>query len=58
MKKNKWRFVFVIKGRSTYGVEDIDEFDTVSEARKMLIEYRIAMPTFSLTIVKRRELNL
>lgn len=57
MRKNKWKYVFVIKGRSSYGVEDIDQFDSLSEARKMIKEYRMAMPTFSLTIIKRKELN-
>jgi hypothetical protein len=56
-KKNKWKKVYVIKGKSSYGTEDIDEFETRVEARKMLVEYRLAMPTFSLQIVERRVLN-
>lgn len=56
-KQNKWKQVFVIKGKSSYGTEDIDEFDTMSEARKMIKEYRLAMPTFSLQIIKRKVLN-
>ena len=58
MKVNKWKYVFVIKGSSRYGKEDIDSFDTFQEARKMLVEYRMAMPDFSLTIIKRKELNV
>ena len=56
-KQNKYSYVFVIKGWSSYGVEDIDEFETYSEALRMLKEYRLAMPTFSLKIIKRRVLN-
>ncbi len=57
MKTNKWKMIYVIKGVSVYGTEDIDEFDSFLEARKMLNEYRLGMPTFSLSIVKRRILN-
>ena len=57
MRKNKYNYFYVIKGQSAYGTEDIDEFDTYKEARQSLKEYRLAMPSFSLTIVKRRELN-
>lgn len=57
MKTNKWKYVFVIKGTSSYGTEDIDQFNTRQEAFKMLKEYRLCMPTFSLKIVKRKELN-
>jgi hypothetical protein len=57
MKINKWKMIYVIKGLSSYGKEDIDEFDSFSEARKMIKEYRMAMPTYSLSIAKRRVLN-
>lgn len=54
---NKWLHVFVIIGQTSYGKEDIDEFTTFSEARKMIKEYRMVMPEFSLRIIKRRQLN-
>jgi len=54
-RPRKFKDVYVIVGYSSYGKEDIDEFDTMSEARKMIIEYRMAMPTYSLKIVKRKE---
>jgi hypothetical protein len=57
IRVNKWRFVFVILGQSQYGKEDIDQFETYNEAVKMIKEYRLCMPTFSLKIIKRRELN-
>ena len=57
IKVNKYIHIYVIRGRSSYGTEDIHEFNTLSEARKMIIEYRLAMPTFSLSIVKRRVAN-
>lgn len=57
MKINKYVFEFVIKGVSSYGKEDIDSFDTRKEALKMLREYKMAMPEFSLSIVKRRSIN-
>lgn len=57
MKRNKWKYFYVIVGRSSYGKEDIDQFDSFQETKKMLVEYRMAMPTFSLSIVKRKELN-
>lgn len=57
MRINKWNFIYVIVGQSAYGREDIDEFTTRIEARKMLKEYALSMPTFSLRIVKRRVLN-
>lgn len=33
---------YKIIGKSQHGTEEIDEFDTESEARTMLIEYQIA----------------
>ncbi len=57
MKKNKWKYYFVIVGTSAYGKEDIDEFDTWQETKKMVKEYRMAMPEFSLKVVKRKALN-
>lgn len=57
MRKNKYKYFYVIKGHSVYGTEDIDQFDTYKEARQNLKEYRLSMPSFSLTIVKRREIN-
>jgi ribosomal protein S18 acetylase RimI-like enzyme len=54
-RPRKFKDIFVIVGHSSYGKEDIDQFDTLQEARKMLIEYRMAMPTFALKIVKRKE---
>lgn len=54
-RPRKFKDVYVIVGRSSYGKEDIDEFETLEEARKMIKEYRMAMPTFSLNIVKRKE---
>jgi len=54
-RPRKFKDVYVIVGRSSYGKEDIDEFETLAEARKMIKEYRMAMPTFSLNIVKRKE---
>ena len=57
MRVNKWKLVYVIKGSSSYGTEDIDEFDSLTEARKMIKEYYLAMPEFSLKIIKRKELN-
>lgn len=54
---NKWKTIFVIKAMTNYGREDIDTFDSYSETRKMLIEYRIAMPSTALYIVRRRVLN-
>lgn len=57
MKFNKWKKVFVIIGYSEYGKEDIDEFEDRKEAIKMIKEYRMAMPTFSLKIITRRVIN-
>lgn len=57
MKKNKYNYFYVIKGQSSYGTEDIDQFDSYKETRQNLKEYRLAMSSFSLTIVKRRVLN-
>ncbi len=57
MKINKYVFSYVILGNSSYGKEDIDEFTTRTEAVKMIKEYRMAMPTFSLRIIKRRIIN-
>lgn len=54
--KNKYRYFFVIVGSSDFGVEDIDSFDTMQETLKMYKEYKMAMPTYSLKIVQRREL--
>ena len=34
--------VWKIWGRSEYGTEEIDQFDTFREARDMLKEYRLA----------------
>ena len=56
MRKNKYKYFYVIKGQSSYDTEDIDQFDSYKEARQNLKEYRLAMSGFSLTIVKRREL--
>lgn len=55
-RRAKRKTVYVILGRSSYGKEDVDEFDSFSEAKKMIGEYRIAMPTYSLRIIKRRVL--
>jgi len=57
MKENKWEYFFVIIGKSKWGKEDIDQFDSLKVATKMIAEYRIAMPSFSMTIIKRRELK-
>ena len=44
--------MFKIYGSFQGFTEVIDEFSTKKEAEKMLIEYRMAMPSFSLWIKK------
>jgi len=34
--------VYIIYGESQYGIEEIDEFETMAEARHMMQEYRMA----------------
>lgn len=47
--------IYVIVGRSQYGKEDIDEFNTRSEALKMIKEYRLAFGAgWDLKIVGRK----
>lgn len=36
---------YIIMGRSSYGTEEIDEFDTFPEAKENLKEYRTAFGT-------------
>jgi len=36
------KITYIIMGRSRFGTEEIDEFDTFPEAKKMLAEYRMA----------------
>jgi len=50
--------MFAIIGISEWGTEEIDTFDTVEEARAMLAEYRLAMPTFLLSIQRVTEGDL
>jgi hypothetical protein len=58
MRVNKWKYIFVIVGRSSWGREDVDFFDTLSETRKMLKEYVMAYNgSMGLSIIKRRVLN-
>lgn len=50
--------VYVIRGTSRYGTEDIDQADTRTEAIRLLAEYRLAFHSgWSLKIVTRRESN-
>lgn len=55
MHKRKTKDQYHIVWHSEYGTEDIDVFDSLKEAREMITEYRLCMPTLSLWIVKRRE---
>ena len=45
---------FVLVWHSQYGKEEIDEFDSREEARKMQSEYRMAFGEGYISIIKRR----
>ncbi len=42
-----------INTRTSYGIETVDEFDTLKEAREMLTEYRISSQDMELYLSTR-----
>ena len=47
--------IWAIVGDYQNGTERVDEFDTLSEAREMLIEYKLAYRNSGWTLYIRRE---
>lgn len=42
-----------IQRRDEYGVETVDEFETMKEAREMIVEYKMSDPSASYYISQR-----